>query len=247
MRQTPMLQLTLFNYWRLGSDQREFQVPWRSQRLVALLALRGRQNRAHLAGTLWPDVAQQQAQASVRAAIYVLHRRLPPIIDTINRDVFLSDNVTIDVVEFCRQADRVLSRHPPEPPSDIGNPTVTGGELLPGWYDDWVFVERERIQQLRLHVLEAFAHELARRGAHAQALQAAMKATEIDPLRESAWRALVKVHIGQGNTAEAVHEYERFRGVLQEELGVAPTHHLTELIQRVTTRFTSDRAVGLGA
>lgn len=246
MRQSPTLQLGpfehwkwhlgLFNDWRLVNDHQIIRVPLRSQRLAALLALRGRQNRARLAGTLWPEVDEHRAQASLRTAISVLHRCVSGLVEKDQSDVYLSKDVVVDVVEFRRHADHVLAGRLPEHPSDVAHPTVSGGELLPGWYDDWVLVEREGIHQLRLHVLEALARELAERSAFAYALQAALKAVEIDPLRESARRAVINVHLTEGNTADAIREYQRFRCILQEEIGVEPTRHLTELMQRVTKR-----------
>ncbi|HEX6338922.1 MAG TPA: BTAD domain-containing putative transcriptional regulator [Jiangellaceae bacterium] len=234
MRQPRTLQLRLFNYWYLDSDRQPIHVPSRSQRLVALLALRGRQNRARLAGTLWPDTDEHRAQASLRAAISALQRRAPGLVEKDHGDVLLSEHVAIDIVRFRRHADHVLAGRLGVPPSTVDHSDVSGGELLPGWYDDWVVVEQERTHQLRLHVLEALARELAERGAHAHALQAALKAVEIDPLRETARRAVINVHLAQGNTADALREYQRFRDLLQQELGVGPSRHLTELIAQIT-------------
>lgn len=236
MRQPPPLQLTLFNNWLLVRDHQPIQVPSRSQRLVTLLALRGRQNRAKVAGTLWPDADEQRAQASLRAAVSALHRHVPRLVTKDNGDICLSEATAVDVVEFRRQADQILAGHIPEPLPSLDDPALTGGELLPGWYEDWVFVEQERIHQLRLHVLEALAQELADRGAHAHALQMALTAVEIDPLRESARRAVINVHRAQGNTADAVREYERFSSLLQKELGVTPTRQMTDLIEGATTQ-----------
>ena len=36
--------------------------------------------------------------------------------------------------------------------------------LLPGWYDDWIVLEQQRRDQLRLHALEAAAEVLLCRG-----------------------------------------------------------------------------------
>ncbi|HEX6232780.1 MAG TPA: BTAD domain-containing putative transcriptional regulator [Jiangellaceae bacterium] len=235
MRQPPPLQLTLFNNWQLLRDRQPIQIPSRSQRLVALLALRGRQNRAKVAGILWPDVSEPRAQASLRAALSALQRRVPSLVNKDNGDICLNGDISSDVVEFRRQADQILNGHIPEPLPVLDDPALTGGELLPGWYDDWVFVEQERIHQLRLHVLEALAQELADRGAHPHALQMALSAVEIDPLRESARRAVINVHLSQGNTADAVREYERFSSLLQNELGVTPTCQMTDLIEGATT------------
>lgn len=232
MSQPPPSHLMLFNYWQLIYDHQAILVPSRSQRLVALLALRGRQNRARLAGTLWPDVAEPRAHASLRAAISVLNRRLPGLIAKDQSDVFLSETVTVDVAEFRACAAQVLSAQLPDPVIALEHSAISGGELLPGWYDDWVLVDQERIHQLRLHVLEALADALVARGAYPHALQAALQAVAIDPLRESARRSVITVHLAQGNTADAVREYRRFRSLLRDELGVAPTRHMIELVRR---------------
>lgn len=202
----------------------------RVHHLVALLALRGRQYRARLAGTLWPDVDERRAHASLRTAMSVLHRRAPGLIAKDQSDVFLSDIVTVDVAEFRMYADELLSGQPPDPVTALDHPAVTGGELLPGWYDDWVVVEQERIHQLRLHVLEALADALAGRGEYPPALQPALYGRRDRPLRESARRSVIKVHLAQGNAADAVREYQRYCSVLKDQLGVSPTPHMTDLI-----------------
>lgn len=230
----PALRLSLFDCWRLVIDQQVIYVPTRSQRLVALLALRGRQSRTQLAGALWPDVDEQRADTSLRAALSVLHRQLPGLVEKDHGQAQLADRVWVDVDEFRTNAQAVLSGGAFELPAIIDHPTVIGGELLPGWYDDWVLGESERIRQLRLHVLEALASSLVARGACAQALQMALKAVEIDPLRESAHRLVIRAHLAEGNTAQAVREYQEFRSVLRSELDVEPTHQMTELMQRLT-------------
>ena len=229
----PSLRLTLFDGWRLVDDQQLIQAPARSQRLVALLALRGRQARAQLAGALWPNTDERRADASLRAALSALHRQLPGFIEKDHGEVQLTDRVWVDIDEFRTNAQALLSGSASALPTTFDHPTVIGGELLPGWYDDWVLVECERIRQLRLHVLEALAGHLVARGACAQALQTALRAVEIDPLRESAHRAVIRVHLAEGNTAEAVREYQRFRSVLRHELDVEPTHRMTELMQDI--------------
>lgn len=232
MKEPPTLRVRLFDYWRLTDGHQEIEVPLRSQRLVALLALRGRQSRARLAGTLWPEVNEKRALASLRVAISVLHHLAPGLVEKDRGDVFLGDHVIVDISEFCVYADQVLSGRSPEPTA-VDHPAVTGGELLPGWYDDWLFPEWERIHQLRLHILEALARCLIERGAQAHALQMALQAVAIDPLRESARRLVIQVHIAEGNIAEAIREYQRFRALLREELHVEPTGHMTELLRHI--------------
>jgi DNA-binding SARP family transcriptional activator len=112
---------------------------------------------------------------------------------------------------------------------DLGLP----GGLLPGWYDEWVLVERERLCQLRMHALEAWAGKLAAARRYGEAIQAACAAMGVQPLRESAHRALVRIHLAQGNVAEAVRAYESFRALLAADLGVEPTGQMDALVSMV--------------
>lgn len=60
---------------------------------------------------------------------------------------------------------------------------------MSGWDEEWVLLERERLQQLRLHVFNAPAETLVRVGKPALALEAAWESVRTEPLRESAHRA----------------------------------------------------------
>jgi DNA-binding SARP family transcriptional activator len=76
-------------------------------------------------------------------------------------------------------------------------------DLLPGWYDDWVIFERERIFQLRMHFLEAFIDALVRAGRHAAALDTAFRLIAADPLRERSFAALSRVYEAEGSLHRA--------------------------------------------
>jgi two-component SAPR family response regulator len=104
-------------------------------------------------------------------------------------------------------------------------------ELLPGWYDDWVLVERERLRQLQLHALDALARRLLDSGRVAEAVDAASCSLGMEPLRESAVRLLVSAHLASGNVCEAQRIVERYRVNIRRELGVAPSNFLIALLQ----------------
>ena len=143
----------------------------------------------------------------------------------------LADGVRVDVWDLKEWAQRTL-----DPNTDVDGAraprSALAGELLPGWCEDWVLLERERLRQLRLHALEVLADKLARAGRHSEAVQAACAAVRAEPLRESAHRALVRVHLAEGNVAEAVRAYRSFRDMLAYELGVTPTEHMEGLMFR---------------
>ena len=58
-----------------------------------------------------------------------------------------------------------------------------------------------------------------------------MSAIRIEPLRESANRALVNVHLAEGNAVEALRCYESYgRLVVHEEFVLSPSRDFTRLV-----------------
>jgi DNA-binding SARP family transcriptional activator len=211
-------------------------LPRCAQRLIAHLSLSGRPARAAVAGQLWPDVPEDHAYGSLRSALWRVQKAVPGLVEVSGGGLGLARGVRVDVRDLRDWAQRVLD--PDAGVDDVPAPELARqGELLPGWYDDWVLVERERLRQLRLHTLEVLAERLARAGRYGEAVQAAYAAVCTEPLRESAHRAVVGVHLAEGNIAEAVRAYGVFRDLLAQELGVAPTTLMEGLMSRAHTRI----------
>jgi DNA-binding SARP family transcriptional activator len=144
----------------------------------------------------------------------------------------LASGVRVDVRELTDWAHQALD--PRREVAGAAFPDVgLSAELLPGWYDDWVLVERERCRQLRLYALESLADKLAARERYGEAIQVACAAIREEPLRETAHRTLVRIHLADGNVAEAIRSYESFRELLAEELGVSPTAQMNSLVGRL--------------
>ena len=113
---------------------------------------------------------------------------------------------------------------------------ILSAELLPDWYDDWVIAEAEDWRQLRMNALEALAGLLIERGRLADAAGAARAAMKVEPLRESAHAALIRVHLAEGNQSEALRVFDRYRVLLGSALGLRPTERLNELVQAISVR-----------
>jgi DNA-binding SARP family transcriptional activator len=108
------------------------------------------------------------------------------------------------------------------------------GELLSHWYDGWLGLHQERWRQLRLHALDVLSIELTEAGYHAAAVDAATAAVAAEPLRESGYRSLMVAHLAEGNVSEAVRTHERYRILLERELGIAPSPQMYELLSETT-------------
>jgi DNA-binding SARP family transcriptional activator len=225
------IRLSLLDGFSLEQDGRPLSMPPSTRRVVAFLGVRGRSSRAEIAGTLWPEVSEAKAHASMRSALWRL-RRLTNRPAVVGREVLsLAATIDVDVRALVATTRRVLnggdSLLGPSPVPEL----TAVVELLPGWYDDWVLFERERLRQLQLHALEVLAERLTAARRYAEAIEAALAAVRLEPLRESATRALITAHLAEHNVVEAVRRFESFRQGLTSELGVQPTPELERLVR----------------
>jgi DNA-binding SARP family transcriptional activator len=94
-----------------------------------------------------------------------------------------------------------------------------------------VLFERERLRQLRLHALEALAVTLAEQRRFASAVEVGLAAVRIEP-RESAHRAVIRVHLAEGNVTQAMRQYRLRHRLFEQELGLEPSAPLTDLLPR---------------
>ena len=225
------VKLALLGSFGLRVNGEAMRLPMNAQRLVAFLALHGGSLlRQHVAGSLWADSTEERASGSLRSALWRLGHPAQPIVEVTDAHLRLSPFVDVDVHAGEALAHRVLddSRDLSEADLDVG---LLGGDLLPDWTEDWVLVARESHTQLRLRALEALCGRLTALGRHGEAVQAGMLAVSIEPLRESAQRALVAAHLAEGNTAAAGTQYDSFRELMRTELDMEPSSDMQILIQ----------------
>jgi DNA-binding SARP family transcriptional activator len=57
-------------------------------------------------------------------------------------------------------------------------------------------------------------------------------AIRLEPLRETAHRTLVEIHLAEGNLSEACRQFERYQRLLREELGVEPSDSMRLLTEK---------------
>jgi len=224
-------RLWLLGQFRLELPTGTVELCRNGQRVLAFLALRRRVCRTVVAGTLWPEVTEEHARGSLRTTLWKLPREEPPLIGSRGDTLLITPGLRVDVHDLAHTALGMAesgggSPSHGEPPLGL----LTGEDLLPGWDEDWVLVERERLRQLRLHALDALAEALTREGKRALAMEAAWASVRAEPLRESAHRAVIAAHLAEGNIGEAVRHYDAFRKLLQEELGVEPSPQLTRML-----------------
>ncbi len=232
-RQPAATELQLLGGFHLRCRGRTVAPPTSAQRLLALLALHGTElSRGFVAGTLWLDSNEQRAAGSLRSALWRLRQTDPGLVETSSGSLRLSDVVTVDVDRMVAASRRVRAA------GSLGqlDDDLFAQDLLPGWYEDWVLVERERLRQLRLDALETLADRLVGIGDYRAAVRAAMAAVRCESLRESSHRILIRAHVAGGNYAEALRQYRIYASLLQEELALEPSPLMQDLVAPLMRR-----------
>jgi DNA-binding SARP family transcriptional activator len=237
-------QLRLLEGFAFECDGSPVVLPVGVQRLLAYLALRGPSHRCVVAGTLWPEAPESHALARLRTGVWRMNRLVDGLIEAQGAALAMSQATTVDSIEQETFAIRVLRDHLDGDWVSAGLTSLWPTVLLPGWYDDWIVFERERLHQLRLHALERTAELLLQRGSVDLALQVALEAVRGEPLRETSNVALISVYLAEGNVSDALHQYEVFTTLLDRELGLPPSQRITSLLP--ATRRDGDAVVTSG-
>ena len=167
--------------------------------------------------------------ASLRSALWRLRRPGVEIVDATGDHLSISPKLAVDVRELSVAARYWLDGDAAADVSQLHR-LAYSRDLLDDWYEDWVLVEREHFRQLRLQALERLSHELAATGQFGRAVDTALAAVASEPLRESAHRALISVHLAQGNRGEAIRQYCIYRQLMRDELDLEPSNQMDALI-----------------
>jgi len=223
------LRLRLTTDFGLLDGDRNVGVPPGVERLLAFLAIsRLPIHRSRIAGQLWPDVAEWRALGNLRTALWRQRRILDRVVRTIGERLVLDHAVAVDLRELTDLSLRLLDDDPdalrrvPE--------LVDAVDILPGWEEDWLVIERGRFHELRLRALERACEVLIARGDTGHGVQACLAAVEAEPFRESAQRLLVRMHLREGNRAAALRSYLAFRDLVEHELGIEPSEQMNDLV-----------------
>ncbi len=236
---TPVM-LGLLEGFELRQGGTAVVLPLTAQRVLAFLALRRRAvPRAYVAGVLWPDTDETMARASLRSALWRLHRECPVAVETSGHHLSLGPSVFVDVHDVTAVVRRGMRADADERSLSLLCQTLSA-ELLPGWYEDWVLVERESLRQQNLHALERSCQRLAATGRYAQAIEAGLRAVAMEPLRESAQMALMEAHLAEGNQGEALRQYHAYCELLQDSLGIDPSPRIRRFISSMKEPTTME-------
>src|SRR5512141_2431454 len=150
-----MLKVRLLGKFDLRNGETSINISSRpAQALFAYLILSAgtSHRREKLAGLLWPDSLEETARDNLRHALWRLRKSLPSKLVT---EYLFADNLTI---AFNGSAEYWLDVSAMEKADEnastdelMANLSTYHGELLPGFYDEWVELEREHLNSVFEH------------------------------------------------------------------------------------------------
>ena len=253
------LQIRLLGGLLLESSGRTLpRIPSRPGRsLFAYLVLnRDREiARDQLTGLFWPDMPDSQARRRLSQALWQ--------VQTLFSEAGLSNSYIqagANTVRFNPTADywldveefEVAALAVKEAVANDGVSTpdldrlaaaveLYRGDLLSGFYEDWLVVDQQRLRQLYFRALRNLATIHKSRGEFDDALSYSRRLALLDALNEEAHRDVMRLCLLAGRPNDALLQYEVCYSTLADELGAEPEPATTALFESIAAQRQSGR------
>lgn len=206
------------------------------QLLKVLISQGGQSVReAVVMDTLWPDADGDLQKTSLNTTLHRLRKQLKEKDAVSFRDGLLSLNNRLVWVDRSAFEAFLLDSEASE---DVENSLKNCGNAL-GIYQghfleeedaaEWAVAERERLMALHLRCVGRTAETLAEQGQSAKAADVYESALKHHPLNEGMYRALIGLHVANGENNKAKEVYERCRRTFLAEYGREPGFILSDV------------------
>jgi WD40 repeat protein/DNA-binding SARP family transcriptional activator len=236
-----VLEIRLLGQFDVRLGGAPVDIPSRpAQSLLAYLLLNPgiAHRRERLAGLLWPDATDANSRGYLRKALWHLRKALPDSASN-GRGYWQIDEIAI---AFNARAEYWLDTAALEAKAEGGGleaqmqrAAVYRGELLPGFYDEWAVLERERLQALFEQQMSQLLEGLIAAGLWPAVLEWGERWIALGGAPEPAYRALMAAHGSRGDLASMAAVYQRCVEGLARELGVEPSAQTQAIYAQLRT------------
>jgi len=231
------LAIYLLGQFKLQHLDAPLDLPSRpAQSLFAYLVLNGNitHRRERLAGLIWPESEESNARNYLRQALWRIRKSIG------DAGLEWEQYLTIDRIDVCFNSNsdywldvECLLKHAESPSLEELQSAVAvyHGELLPGFYDEWIGVERARIAATYHQKMDLLVNELLKRRSWNQVLEAAERWIRLGNSPEPAFRAMMEAYAGLGQPDRVRSIFERCREALERDLGLEPSDETRSLLK----------------
>jgi WD40 repeat protein/basic membrane lipoprotein Med (substrate-binding protein (PBP1-ABC) superfamily)/DNA-binding SARP family transcriptional activator len=236
-----MLRVYCLGQFQITYDNRPVVITSRpAQSLFAYLLLNKGvvHRREKLAGIIWPDASDENARAYLRQGLWRIRKALDTVgaawsnylsIDDISASYQPQADTFLDVAFLLEQ--KLESDWSTE--ELVDRVQMYTGELLPGFYDEWIILDREHLRSTYDQKMKLLLNQLESGGFWEEILSWSERWITMGHVPEPAYRGLLIAHGAQGNT-NAVHEvFQRFQLACAEELGTSPSDEMLHIYEQL--------------
>jgi WD40 repeat protein/DNA-binding SARP family transcriptional activator len=236
-----MLEIRLLGQFEVRLDGEPVTLALRSaQSLLAYLVLSAgtAHRREKLAGLQWPDADEDSARGSLRHALWRIRKAIELGLPTGERylltdDLSIAFNATVAYTVDATALDGATNSACTL--DDLKDAlSHYRGELLPGFYEEWVLRERERLEAVFDRKMDELLERLVVDERWPDVLEWAERWIAVGHTPEPAYRALMLAHSERGDRARVATVYQRCRQALFEELGAQPSERTRTLFERLS-------------
>ncbi len=230
-----MLEVRLLGTFELRLDGDPVEIPSRpAQTLTAYLFLNPgvQHRRERLAGLLWPDSDESNARSNLRHTLWRIRK-------VIGEEHIESDKITVSLPSsdaYWMDVAAIESLAEDEAPLEALMEGLTDyqGDLLPGFYDEWVILERDRIRGLYEKKVQALLNRLLADERWDDVDDWAERWIAQGQTPEPAYRALMRAHAARGDQAGVASAYRRCERAMREALDVEPSEETRALYEQLS-------------
>jgi predicted ATPase/DNA-binding SARP family transcriptional activator len=235
-----MLEIRLIGTFAVECDGRPITISSRiAQSLFAYLILNAgtSHRREKLAGMFWPDTTEEKARAYLRHELWRIRKALSPQ-SKVNYltadDINISFNSTAEHWVDVNALENLSETASIEELTDALS--VSQGDFLPGFYDEWIVMEREHLRSIYEQKMAWLLELLESQKRWPEIFEWAECWISLGQGPEAAYRYLMIAHDALGDRAKVASTYERCKQALRE-LDLEPSEQTRALAFKRTSKL----------
>ena len=216
--------------------------------LAYLLLHKAPQPRESLANVIWGEYPPTRARKYLRQAIWQIQQSIESqlgsnalkvvSVDTEWISIPLDADLWLDVDVFEQAFVSVQGVAGSKMSEEQAKALQTAvelyhGDLLCNCYQDWCLMDRERLQNHRLVILDKLMEYHEHQGHYEMGIVYGEEILASDCARERTHRQLMKLRYLAGDRSAAIRQYQKCLSTLSEELGVRPSARTQALYNRI--------------
>lgn len=233
------LEIFLLGQFKLIANNNPFELPSRpAQSLLAYLVLNpgASLRREMLASLIWPESSERNARSYLRQALWRLRKSFEQVslqwedylqIGEISISFKVQSDYWLDVDQLRKPvADQSLEQ-------SIADLRLYRGELLPGFYEEWIGLERDRIQATYNQKIDNLLDGLIDTNRWQDVLEWGEQWIRYGFSPEPAYRALMRAYAALRNPSMVISTYQRCVEALDRDLSITPSPETVQLYDHI--------------